>query len=80
MNSKPQESKEQLSKLPMLSQNPENIKTLHTAEDFRNELLQQIKNAKQRIYIVALYLENDDAGREIFSALYEAKLAGPNRT
>ncbi|WP_375321368.1 CDP-diacylglycerol--serine O-phosphatidyltransferase [Aliivibrio logei] len=77
MNSKPQESKEQLSKLPMLSQNPENIKTLHSAEDFRYELLKQIEKAKHRIYIVALYLENDDAGREIFTALYEAKQKQP---
>ena len=77
MNSKRQESKEQLLKLPMLSQKPENIETLHTAEDFRYELLQQIKNAKKRIYIVALYLENDDAGREIFTALYQAKQKQP---
>lgn len=77
MNLKPQESKEQLSKLPMLSQNPENIKILHTAADFRYELLKQIENAQQRIYIVALYLENDDAGREIFTALYEAKQKNP---
>ncbi|MGN2672031.1 CDP-diacylglycerol--serine O-phosphatidyltransferase [Aliivibrio fischeri] len=77
MNLKAQESKEQLSKLPMLSQNPENIKILHTAADFRYELLKQIENAQQRIYIVALYLENDDAGREIFTALYEAKQKNP---
>lgn len=77
MNLKPQESKEQLSKLPMLSKNPENIKILHTAADFRYELLKQIENAQQRIYIVALYLENDDAGREIFTALYEAKQKNP---
>lgn len=77
MNTKPLESKEQLSMLPMLSQNPESLKTLHTAEDFRYELLKQIENAKQRIYIVALYLENDDAGREIFTALYEAKQKQP---
>lgn len=61
----------------MLSQNPENIKILHTAADFRYELLKQIENAQQRIYIVALYLENDDAGREIFTALYEAKQKNP---
>ena len=77
MNSKSQESKEQLSKLPMLSQNPENIQTLHSAQDFRYELLKQIEKAKHRIYIVALYLENDDAGREIFTALYEAKQKQP---
>ncbi|KAB2823099.1 CDP-diacylglycerol--serine O-phosphatidyltransferase [Aliivibrio finisterrensis] len=78
MNLKPQESKEQLSMLPMLSQNPENIKILHTAADFRYELLKQIENAQQRIYIVALYLENDDAGREVFTALYEAKQKNPS--
>ena len=77
MNLKPQESKEQLFKLPVLSQNPENIKILHTAADFRYELLKQIENAQQRIYIVALYLEDDDAGREIFTALYEAKQRKP---
>ncbi|MGR6862676.1 CDP-diacylglycerol--serine O-phosphatidyltransferase [Aliivibrio salmonicida] len=78
MNLNPQESKEQLSKLPVLSQNPENIKILHTAADFRYELLKQIENAQQRIYIVALYLEDDDAGREIFTAIYEAKQKKPS--
>ena len=41
-------------------------------------MLEQIKKAQHRIYIVALYLEQDEAGREILNALYQAKNQQPN--
>lgn len=46
---------------------------LNTAKHYHLELLKQIKQAKTRIYLVALYVENDEAGAEILQALYEAK-------
>ena len=40
-------------------------------------MLEKIASAKQRICIVALYLEQDDGGKGILNALYEAKRQRP---
>ncbi len=56
-----------------MAQNPESFNVLHSAKSFREHLLSAIKQASHRIYITALYLEDDDAGREVLTALYEAK-------
>ncbi len=53
------------------------IEFLNSAVDFRQELLSLIKSAKKRIYITALYLQDDEAGREVLDALYEAKQNNP---
>ena len=44
---------------------------------FRRTLLQLIAQATRRIVIVTLYLQDDDAGREILAALYAAKARRP---
>ena len=49
------------------------IETVPDAQAFRQTLLDLIARATQRIMIVALYLQDDDAGREIMDALYAAK-------
>lgn len=54
------------------------LQWLKDARALRERLLQEIKQAKRRIYITALYLENDDAGREVFAALIDAKKHNPN--
>lgn len=64
--------------LPAIEQDADKIETLDTAKHFRETLLEQIDNAKQRIYIVALYLQDDDAGREILTHLYSAKQDNPS--
>ena len=46
-------------------------------DGFRETLLEKIASAKQRICIVALYLEQDDGGKGILNALYEAKRQRP---
>ncbi|MCJ8340915.1 MAG: CDP-diacylglycerol--serine O-phosphatidyltransferase [Pseudomonadales bacterium] len=48
-----------------------------SAKAFKNAILEHISNAKKRIYITALYLQEDDAGREILNALYCAKQNRP---
>ena len=63
--------------LPSLAVKPDNFEVLHSAESFRIRLLDAISKATSRIYLVALYLEDDAAGREIFTALYEAKQRNP---
>lgn len=70
-------SKRIINSLPVLSQDVDKVNTLLTASQFRETLLEQIKEAKQRIYIVALYLQDDEAGREILTQLYEAKQKNP---
>lgn len=43
----------------------------------RDTLLQLIATAQRRIVVVALYLQDDDAGREVLDALYAAKARCP---
>jgi len=66
-----------LAQLPKLSQSAADIRTLFSPAEFRQTLLEKIAGATRRICIVALYLENDDGGRAILNALYDAKRARP---
>ncbi|WP_394547367.1 CDP-diacylglycerol--serine O-phosphatidyltransferase [Pantoea ananatis] len=66
-----------LAQLPKLSQSVADVSTLYSPAEFRETLLEKIASAQSRICIVALYLENDDAGRAVMNALYAAKLARP---
>jgi CDP-diacylglycerol--serine O-phosphatidyltransferase len=67
-----------LRSLPSLSLSAEQFTTLHSAKEFKSTLLNKIRTATQRIYISALYLEQDEAGIEVFDALYAAKQNNPN--
>ncbi|WP_047049160.1 CDP-diacylglycerol--serine O-phosphatidyltransferase [Vibrio mexicanus] len=64
--------------LPTLAQDPAQFETLYAAKDFRTRLIQAIRQASKRIYLVALYLEDDEAGREILTELYQAKQRNPD--
>jgi len=57
---------------------PDHFNVLHSADRFREYLLDAIQNATSRIYLTALYLENDDAGQTVLTAAYEAKQRNPN--
>ncbi|MCS0045530.1 MULTISPECIES: CDP-diacylglycerol--serine O-phosphatidyltransferase [Vibrio diabolicus subgroup] len=70
-------SRNPFEQLPSLAVNPEDFDVLYSAESFRTRLLDAISKATSRIYLVALYLEDDEAGREILTALYEAKQRNP---
>lgn len=63
--------------LPTIAQDPDKFGILFSAEEFRTHLIESIRQASKRIYIVALYLEDDEAGREILTELYEAKQRNP---
>ncbi len=69
--------KNSLNQMPAIALEPSQFEILHSAKAFRECLLSNIRNAKQRIYIAALYLEDDEAGREVLSAIYDAKQANP---
>ena len=66
-----------LAQLPKLSQSVDDVEFYFSPADFRQNLLQKIAAATTRICIVALYLEQDDGGKGILSALYEAKRQRP---
>lgn len=54
------------------------IAIANSPADFKQMLLTQITQARSRIYISALYIQDDDAGREILNALYQAKQKLPS--
>lgn len=66
-----------LAQLPKLSQSVDDVTFYYSPADFRETLLKQIASATQRICIIALYLEQDDGGKDIMAALYEAKRQRP---
>ena len=66
-----------LAQLPKIPQTVEDVQTLSSPEEFRITLLNAIEGARQRIYLVALYLEQDEGGGAILSALYRAKERHP---
>lgn len=49
-----------------------------TPKEYKQQLLTLINAARQRIFITALYLQDDEAGREILHALYQAKANTPD--
>ncbi|WP_057830420.1 CDP-diacylglycerol--serine O-phosphatidyltransferase [Colwellia sp. TT2012] len=53
------------------------IKFFTSPKEYKQQLLLLIAGARQRIFITALYLQDDDAGREILHALYQAKANFP---
>ncbi|MBS3796635.1 CDP-diacylglycerol--serine O-phosphatidyltransferase [Pseudoalteromonas sp. BDTF-M6] len=56
----------------------QDIDILLDAKSYRTKLLELIANAKRRIYITALYLQDDEAGREILAALHTASRNNPD--
>ena len=57
--------------------NAQDIQIIPSAKAFKSAILENILNAKSRIYITALYLQEDDAGRDVLHALYKAKQNNP---
>ena len=55
----------------------EDVEILRSAKQYYQRLIRLIEHAKSRIYITALYLQDDEAGREVLSALHKASLANP---
>ena len=66
-----------LAQLPKLSQSVDDVEFFYAPADFREALLSKIANATQRICIIALYLEQDDGGKDVLQAIYDAKRRRP---
>ncbi|MEW6990487.1 CDP-diacylglycerol--serine O-phosphatidyltransferase [Colwelliaceae bacterium 6441] len=63
--------------LPYIAIEQQSIDVLLSPKAYKAALLNYISQARKRIYITALYLQDDDAGREILNALYLAKQETP---
>lgn len=63
--------------LPQIAHSADKLETLLDPIIFKERLIQEIRQAQHRICILALYLQDDEAGREILDALFEAKKAKP---
>jgi CDP-diacylglycerol--serine O-phosphatidyltransferase len=66
-----------LEHLPAIALDPQNFDILLSAKAFKTELITSIRQAKSRIYLVSLYLEDDEAGQEIMAEIYAAKHNNP---
>ncbi|WGE31341.1 CDP-diacylglycerol--serine O-phosphatidyltransferase [Actinobacillus genomosp. 2] len=75
---KSNQAKKYLESIRYLPQNAEQVDFLSSSRAFKDRILQLIKTAKKRIYLTALYFEQDEAGQEILEALYQAKSANPS--
>jgi CDP-diacylglycerol--serine O-phosphatidyltransferase len=62
---------------PAFGLTSKDVNVLTNAQDYRTQLLRLISNAKKRIYITALYLQDDEAGREILEVLHRVSLTNP---
>lgn len=67
-----------LDDLAKIPQDASQYRILFDPNAYRIALLDSIYKAQHRIYIIALYLEQDEAGQEILNALYQAKKQKPN--
>jgi len=57
--------------------NSDQISLISSPKAFAQSILSAIRGATKRIYITALYIQDDEAGREILHALCQAKQANP---
>ena len=73
-----QKDRNHLQELPKLPLDVEQFNILFNPRDYKQKLLELIKSAKRRVYISALYWQNDDAGKELLHALDQAKQDNPD--
>ncbi len=55
----------------------DDLTIIDNTNDYREKLFELIQSAQNRIYITALYLQDDEAGQAVLNALYEAKQNNP---
>lgn len=67
-----------LQQLPCITAKAGDYDILESPVLFHQRMLDLIRTAKHRILMTVLYLQDDDCGREILAALYEAKKQNPH--
>lgn len=70
-------SQKRLLQLPQIAVKATEYNILEKPSLFRQRLLELIRSAEKRIMMTLLYLQDDEAGREIMNALYEAGRKNP---
>ncbi len=75
---RPRPTQAWLDALPAFAVPASAIEALADPAAFRTRLLQASEQARRRIVIVALYLQDDEAGREVLDALYDAHARQPS--
>jgi len=63
--------------LPSIKIKEQDLSIIESTANYKAKMLALIKSAKKRIYITTLYLQDDEAGQEILSAIYQAKQKNP---
>ena len=71
------ETTQTLDNLPKLPLNIEDFALLTSISAFKEEIISQIRSAKQRIYLSALYIANDESGNQIVEELLSARIKNP---
>ena len=66
-----------LQQLPTIPVDVSSYNILETPHRCFNRILELIASAKERILITALYLQDDEIGRQVLQALYDAKEKNP---
>lgn len=66
-----------LLQLPKIKQDPADFQILESPAAFTQTLLKTIAAAQHRIYLTALYLEQDEGGERVLRAVCEAKRTRP---
>ncbi|TQV75001.1 CDP-diacylglycerol--serine O-phosphatidyltransferase [Aliikangiella marina] len=56
----------------------DNVSIIEETKAFREKLISLIRSATNRIYITALYLQDDESGQEILTEIYQAKQKNPS--
>lgn len=64
--------------LPQIAITPEEYFILERPKNFYNRLIELINSAQNRIYICALYLQNDEAGQDVINAIIQNLRKNPN--
>ncbi len=54
------------------------LQVLLSAREYKTRILELIRSSTLRIYIVALYLQDDEAGQKVLDTLFQAKQARPD--
>ena len=74
---KTKRAQKRLESLPCLALQAEQVEFIYSPMAFKNEIIQLIRQAKTRIFVTALYWQNDEAGQEILDEIYRAKQDKP---
>lgn len=71
------DSSSRIAHLHHIALSEKDVGVLVSAKAFHDKVFELIQQAKHRIYLSALYLENDATGRKVLDALYRAKANNP---